>query len=127
LGGGDGDLLEVPLSAAYIGGLRSMGGWLFPASASVPKMRGLLSRAGLLTRVALTPEEMPLPEVTRAIEALLADGTQYLSISSIRRRSSPVTRPTSGQPKTSPDSTVGGMRSSHCSTGMTSNRSQSKT
>lgn len=78
---GEGALLELPLSAAYVGGLASAGGWLFPASASIPKMRGLLSRTGLLGRVALTPEEMPLPDVVRAIEAMLADGTQYFSIS----------------------------------------------
>jgi hypothetical protein len=78
---GDRGLLEVPLSAAYVGGLRAMGSWLFPGSAKVPRLRGLLSRTGLLGRVALTPEEMPLAQVTRAIEHMIADGTHYFSIS----------------------------------------------
>jgi hypothetical protein len=78
---GDAELLEIPLSAAFTGGLRRMGKSLYPASARIPAMRGLLSRTGLLTRVAITPEEMPLEDAKRAVSHLLDDGAQLISIS----------------------------------------------
>ncbi len=70
---GDGELLEIPLTAGFVGGLRRYGGSLFGASGRVPRLRGLLSRAGLLGRVALTPEGMPLSEVREAVERLIGD------------------------------------------------------
>lgn len=78
---GDGELLEVPLSAAYVGALRRFGERLYPATGGVPRMHGLLSRAHLLSRVALTPEDMPLAEVLGALERLIDDGLQLFSIS----------------------------------------------
>ena len=78
---GDGGLLEVPLSAAFTGRLRRAGGWLFPATSGLPRIRSVLARTGLLARIALTPEDMPLEDVRRAIAHLLADGAQHLSIS----------------------------------------------
>ena len=78
---GDGGLLEVPLSAAFTGRLRKTGGWLFPATARMPRVRSVLARTGLLARIALTPEDMPLEDVREAIAHLLAHGAQYLSIS----------------------------------------------
>jgi hypothetical protein len=78
---GDGDLLEVPLSAAFTGQLRRLGGTLYPASARVPRLRGLLARSGLLARVALSPEDMPLADALAAIALLLDDDAQILSIS----------------------------------------------
>ena len=78
---GGGALLEVPLTAAYTGLLRRAGGWLYPAAARLPRAHGLLARAGLLNRVALTPEGMPLREVLGAVERLLDDGLMLFSIS----------------------------------------------
>lgn len=78
---GDGDLLEVPLSAAFTGRLRRLGASLYPASARVPRLRGLLARSGLLARVALSPEDMPLADALAAIALLLDDDAQILSIS----------------------------------------------
>ena len=78
---GDGDLLEVPLGAAFTGRLRRAGERLFPAAGKVPMLRGLLARSGLLSRIALTPEDMPLDSVLDAVSALLDDGVQLLSIS----------------------------------------------
>lgn len=77
----DRDLLEVPLSATFTGALRSVGRHLYPLSIRIPGLRGLLSRSGLLARIALTPEDMPLPRVLEAIRLLLRDGVQLLSIS----------------------------------------------
>lgn len=78
---GDGDLIEVPLTAAYVGALRRFGPRLYPAAGRLPKMHGLLSRSHLLGRVALTPEDMPLKEVVGALDRLLDDGLQLFSIS----------------------------------------------
>ena len=47
----------------------------------MPNVRAALARAGLLSRVALTPEDMPLHDVMRATRNLLADGAQLLSFS----------------------------------------------
>jgi hypothetical protein len=78
---GDGQLLEVPLSASFTGRFRRLGRSLYPGSAKVPGLRSLLTRSGLLARIALTPEDMPLAQVIEAIDNLLADGVQLLSIS----------------------------------------------
>ena len=78
---GDGELLEVPLSAAFTGMMGGQGRRLFPLSGRVPKLRGLLARLGLLARIAVTPEEMPLPQAIRAVAALLDGGAQMISIS----------------------------------------------
>ena len=74
-------LVELPLSAAYVGRLRGFGRGLYGAAGRLPKGRGLLSRAGLLDRVALTPEGVPLDEALAAARALLDDGARWLSLS----------------------------------------------
>ena len=78
---GDGDLLEVPLTAGYVGALRGRGDRLFRRAGRVPRLRGLLARTGLLGRVALTPEGMPLSEVIEAVDRLMEDGIKLFSIS----------------------------------------------
>lgn len=78
---GDGNLLEVPLSAAFTGGLRAIGPSLYPLAVRVPGLRSALARTGALARIALTPEDMPLPDVIEAVRLLLEDGVQLLSIS----------------------------------------------
>jgi hypothetical protein len=78
---GDGRLLEVPLSAAFTGRLWRRGGAIFRHTRGLPRVRAALAKSGMLSRVALTPEDMPLHEVIRAIKNLLAGGTQLLSIS----------------------------------------------
>jgi hypothetical protein len=78
---GDGELLEVPLSAAFTGRLRGAGASLYPATARSATLRGLLARTGLLGRVALTPEDMPLAVVREAVDLLLDDGAKLLSFS----------------------------------------------
>ena len=76
-----GELLELPLSVAYLGAARRLGHALFPLSGKVPYLRGALSRARLLNRVPLTPEGAPLDEALEAVDRLLDDGLQILSIS----------------------------------------------
>jgi len=74
-------LLELPLTAAYTGGLRRHGPALFPSSAALPLARAVLARAGLLQRVALTPEGMPLRDVLHALEILVGEGVELFSLS----------------------------------------------
>lgn len=78
---GDGHLLEVPLSAAYLGGLKIIGGPLFSASAGVPLFQGALAKAKLLNRVPLTPEGTELNEALQAVERLIDSDLQLISIS----------------------------------------------
>lgn len=74
-------LLEVPLTSTFIGGLRNFGEPLFNAAARVPHLRGLLARARLLNRVALTPEGIPLEEALLALRVLLDEDNRLFSIS----------------------------------------------
>lgn len=74
-------LLEVPLSATYTGTLRCLGRPLYTNARRMGNMLGALARSGLLARVALTPEGMPLHDVLEALDRLLDDGLQLFSIS----------------------------------------------
>jgi hypothetical protein len=76
-----GGLLEAPLSAAYLGPLRGLGPRLFRATARIPLARGVLARSRLLNRVPLTPEGTPLAEALEAVERLLDEEFQLISIS----------------------------------------------
>ena len=74
-------ILEVPLTTTYIGGIRRLGQPLYRAGSRLPKLRGFLARTGLLNRVALTPEGIPLDEALEALRLLLDDSTRLFSIS----------------------------------------------
>lgn len=76
-----GPLVELPLSAAYVGALRRRGPSVYRLAGRVPRGRGLLARTGLLNRVALTPEGMPLPEALAGVRALIDDGVRWFSLS----------------------------------------------
>ena len=78
---GDDALVELPLSAAYVGRLRAKGRGLYRAAARLPKGRGILSRTGLLDRVPLTPEGVSLREALAAAQALIDDGIRWFSLS----------------------------------------------
>jgi hypothetical protein len=78
---GGGDMIEVPLSSAFLGPMRGLGPAIFPLTGKVPIVRGGLARTGLLNRVSLTPEGSPLEEALPAVERLLDDGHQIISIS----------------------------------------------
>lgn len=74
-------LVELPLTAGYVGPLRGYGRSLFGAAGQMARGRGILARAGLLKRVALTPEGMPLADAVELIDRLLDDGQRLFSIS----------------------------------------------
>ena len=79
--GPGGELLELPLGAAWTGGLRGWGEPLYRFAGRVPRLRGALDRAGLVGRVALTPEDVPLDRARAAIRAMLNDGARVISFS----------------------------------------------
>ncbi|MWC44515.1 WalW protein [Sphingomonas carotinifaciens] len=74
-------MLELPLSTAFIGAARSQGPWIYPKLARLPLVLGGMARSGMMSRIALTPEGMPVAAVIAAIDALLAGGEQLLVFS----------------------------------------------
>ncbi|WP_033921660.1 polysaccharide deacetylase family protein [Sphingomonas sp. 37zxx] len=79
--GPEGAMVQLPLTTIYTGMLAGGGARLHDALGRVPKGRGLASRLGLLDRVALTPEEMPLDAALTAIRAALDQGLTLLNFS----------------------------------------------
>lgn len=69
-------LAELPLTTVFTGALRH-----WPALHGNSRWNSLLSRGGLLDRVPLTPEGVPLAAAVTAIEQALDDGHQLFSLS----------------------------------------------
>ncbi|MET0250338.1 MAG: polysaccharide deacetylase family protein [Sphingobium sp.] len=74
-------LVELPLSTAFVGLLRRGGERLYRATQPMGPVAGALSRTGMLSRVPLTPEDVPADEAVAAIDALLAEGVRVLNFS----------------------------------------------
>jgi hypothetical protein len=74
-----GALLSVPLSTLYVGALRGGGAGLYRALGRVPYARGVASRLGLLSRVALTPEDMPIGVALEAVTIAVGEGVELLN------------------------------------------------
>lgn len=74
-------LVELPFGSVYTGLLRRSGAVLHRAAARLPHGRGLLARSGLLQRVSLTPEDMPLAEALAAIDTAVGEGERLLVLS----------------------------------------------
>ena len=79
--GPDGGIVELPLTTVFTGMARAGGESLYGALARVPKGRGLFARTKLLSRVALTPEDMPLVDALEAIAIALDHGVRVLNFS----------------------------------------------
>lgn len=79
--GGEGGLLELPLTTVYWGMLRQLAPWLYPAMWRIPRLRGLLARIGLLERIPLTPEGVSLEEAVRGIDIAIDEGLPVLVFS----------------------------------------------
>ncbi|KQM97536.1 MULTISPECIES: polysaccharide deacetylase family protein [unclassified Sphingomonas] len=79
--GPGGALLELPLTSVFTGHLRRRGQRLYHTAGHVPRGRGLLARTGLLHRVALTPEDMPLDHACEAIRIATGEGVRLLNLS----------------------------------------------
>lgn len=78
---GESGLAELPLTTIYTGAVRSGGAALYGALGHVPRGRGVASRLGLLSRVALTPEEMPIELALEAIRIAAGEGERMLLFS----------------------------------------------
>ncbi|MES2054798.1 MAG: polysaccharide deacetylase family protein [Pseudomonadota bacterium] len=76
-----GEVMELPLTTVFIGAARRGAASLYDALGRIPKGRGLFARAGLLSRVALTPEDMPLADALEAIAVAVGQGVQVLNFS----------------------------------------------
>lgn len=74
-----GALLELPLTTIHTGRLRRGGTRLYRALGALPRGRGLFARSGLLSRVALTPEDMPLRDALEAIAVAVGEGLRLLN------------------------------------------------
>ena len=79
--GGDRAILELPVTTVFWGALRTWGAALYPLASRVPRLPGVLARARLLERIALTPEGVASAEAIRAIDAGIADGLPVLVFS----------------------------------------------
>ncbi len=79
--GPSGQLLELPLGVALTGKLRRIGRLLYGVGKKDGRLRGLMARTGMLSRVALTPEDMPERDVREAIDAMLDSDLRFLSFS----------------------------------------------
>ena len=74
-------LIELPLSSVFTGRLRRFGHSLYRGLARVPRSRGAAARSGLLQRVALTPEDMPIADALEAVTVAVGDGDRLLNLS----------------------------------------------
>ncbi|KQN26378.1 WalW protein [Sphingomonas sp. Leaf33] len=78
---GDHGIVELPLTTVDTGLLRVMGRPLHRAASRVPRGLGGLARTGLLNRVPLTPEGIPVGEALEAIRVAVGNGLPLLNFS----------------------------------------------
>ena len=76
-----GDVVELPLTTVFTGRARRGGALLYRALSYVPKGRGAFARAGLLSRIALTPEDMPIEAALEAVAVAAGEGLRLLNLS----------------------------------------------
>ena len=76
-----GNLIQLPFSTVFTGRLRHRGAALHRAAARLPHGPGVLARAGLLNRVSLTPEDMPIDEALAAVSVAVGEGERLLAFS----------------------------------------------
>ena len=75
------ELLEMPVSSTYAGLLRAAGPLIHRVQRHLPTVYSGFSRAGLLERIALTPEGVSPDEALRGIDILLARDLPVLVLS----------------------------------------------
>ncbi len=77
----NGHIVELPLTTIFTGYARRGGSRLYRVLGHLPKGRGLVARAGLLSRVALTPEDMPIEAALDAVAVAAGEGVRLLNLS----------------------------------------------
>lgn len=79
--GEDWTLLELPVTTVFWGPLRQQGDWLYPRLFRYQPAVGLLSKLGLLDRIALTPEGVSIEEALRGVDIALDDRLPIIVLS----------------------------------------------
>ncbi|MGA1800245.1 polysaccharide deacetylase family protein [Sphingomonas sp. 4RDLI-65] len=74
-------IVELPLTTIFTGRARRGGGALYRALGHVSKGRGVFARARLLSRIALTPEDMPIEAALEAVAVAAGEGLRLLNLS----------------------------------------------
>ena len=74
-----GGIVELPLTTVFTGAARAGGMKLYQTAGRIPKGRAVLARSGLLQRIPLTPEGIPVREALEAIRVALGEGVRVLS------------------------------------------------
>jgi hypothetical protein len=74
-----GPILELPLTSVFTGHLRGRGPSLYRTLGRIPRGRGVAARTGMLSRVALTPEDMPLKDAIEAVRVAVGEGLPLLN------------------------------------------------
>lgn len=74
-----GGIVELPLTTVFTGAARSAGMPLYRAARAIPKGRAVLARSGLLQRIPLTPEGIPVREALEAVRVAIGEGVRVLS------------------------------------------------
>jgi hypothetical protein len=77
----EGELLELPVTTVFSGALQSAGRFIFNNAFESLTSRGLLARTGMLERIALTPEGIPVEKAIRAVDIALARKIPILNFS----------------------------------------------
>lgn len=77
----DAGLIELPLTTVFTGRLRRRGAPLYRAGGRIIGGRGMLARTGMVSRVSLTPEAMPLADAVEAIRVAVGEGERVLAFS----------------------------------------------
>lgn len=76
-----GKLIELPVTSLFGGFFRSIGPVLFDQIFGSETMRSLLARSGMLERIALTPEGIPVDKAIQAIDLALEQNLPVLTFS----------------------------------------------
>jgi peptidoglycan/xylan/chitin deacetylase (PgdA/CDA1 family) len=79
--GHGGSIVELPLTTVFTGALRRGGSGLHRRLGSLPRGRGIAARLNLLSRIALTPEDMPLDDALEAVRVAVGEGLRLLNFS----------------------------------------------
>lgn len=77
----EGELLELPVTTVFSGALRSAGKLIFSRAFDSLASRGLLARTGMLERIALTPEGIPIEKAIQAVDVALGRNIPILNFS----------------------------------------------
>lgn len=75
------ELLELPVTTVFSGTLRSAGKLIFSRAFEAMTSRGLLARTGMLERIALTPEGIPVEKAIQAVDVALSRNIPILNFS----------------------------------------------